>query len=189
MSRGLIAVLLVLTTTAFVRAQQGQQPAAPGGGQGAGRGGPGAPAPTVTGRAQAPYDPSGYWVALVTDDWRYRMLTPPKGNADYMPVNAEARKVMDALGSGEGRSRRGGVSRVRRRRNHASSGPPAHHVGRRQHARRWIWTPARRRGVSCSARRRRRVSLRGRESRRRAGCFPLLDAAAGESGHRLASSS
>jgi hypothetical protein len=94
MSRGLIAVLLVLTTTAFVRAQPGQQPAAPGGGQGAGRGGAGAPA--VTGRAQAPYDPSGYWVALVTDDWRYRMLTPPKGNADYMPVNAEARKMMDA---------------------------------------------------------------------------------------------
>jgi hypothetical protein len=35
-------------------------------------------------------------VALVTDDWRYRMLTPPKGNADYLPVNAEARRVMDA---------------------------------------------------------------------------------------------
>jgi hypothetical protein len=50
----------------------------------------------VTGRAQAPFDPTGYWVALVTDDWRYRMLTPPKGNADYMPVNAEARKVMDS---------------------------------------------------------------------------------------------
>jgi len=33
-------------------------------------------------------------VSLVTDDWRYRMLTPPKGNADYLPVNAEARRVM-----------------------------------------------------------------------------------------------
>ena len=32
---------------------------------------------------------------MVTDDWRYRMLTPPKGNADYIQVNAEARKVMD----------------------------------------------------------------------------------------------
>ena len=47
-----------------------------------------------TGRAQAPVDITGYWVALVTDDWRYRMLTPPKGNADYLPVNAEARRVM-----------------------------------------------------------------------------------------------
>jgi hypothetical protein len=81
-----------------------QPPAAPpagvaagqqGQGGGRGRGGPGAPAPG-NGRAQAPYDLTGYWVALVTDDWRYRMLTPPRGNADYMPVNAEARRVMEA---------------------------------------------------------------------------------------------
>jgi len=69
-------------------AAQGRQ-AAPGP---AGRGG--APGPAATGRAQAPIDITGYWVALVTDDWRYRMLTPPKGNADYVPVNAEARRVM-----------------------------------------------------------------------------------------------
>ena len=74
-----------------------QQPAAPPGrGQGAGRGAAQAPAAAATGRSQAPYDLSGTWVALVTDDWRYRMLTPPKGNADFMPVNAEARRVMDA---------------------------------------------------------------------------------------------
>jgi hypothetical protein len=97
MTRVLIAALFALTTTSFVYAQQGQQPPAPAGrGQGAGRGGPGAPAAPTTGRTQAPYDLSGYWVAVVTDDWRYRMLTPPKGNADYMPVNAEARKVMDS---------------------------------------------------------------------------------------------
>jgi hypothetical protein len=47
----------------------------------------------ASGRAAAPYDITGYWVALVTDDWRYRMLTPPKGNVDYLPVNAEARRV------------------------------------------------------------------------------------------------
>ncbi len=34
-------------------------------------------------------------MALVTDDWRYRMLTPPKGNVDFLPVNAEARRVAD----------------------------------------------------------------------------------------------
>lgn len=96
MRRVLIVTVLALTS-ALVQAQQDQQPPAPPGrGQGAGRGGPGGPAPVVTGRAQAPWDLSGYWVAMVTDDWRYRMLTPPKGNADYMPVNAEARKVMDA---------------------------------------------------------------------------------------------
>ncbi len=97
MTRALTAALFALSTTAFIHAQQGQQPPAPAGrGQGAGRGAAGAPAAPVTGRAQAPYDLSGYWVAMVTDDWRYRMLTPPKGNADYLPVNAEARKVMDA---------------------------------------------------------------------------------------------
>jgi hypothetical protein len=52
------------------------------------------PAPPVIGRPGAPFDLTGYWVALVSDDWRYRMLTPPKGNADYLPVNPDARRVM-----------------------------------------------------------------------------------------------
>ena len=62
----------------------------------AARGGGGRGGPPPVPRAQAPYDLTGYWVALVTDDWRYRMLTPPKGNADYVPVTPAARKVMDA---------------------------------------------------------------------------------------------
>ena len=49
-----------------------------------------APAPAAP-RAAAPWDPTGYWVALVSDEWRYRMITPPKGNVDYVPVNAEGR--------------------------------------------------------------------------------------------------
>jgi hypothetical protein len=85
-----IVTVLVFATVAL-QAQQGQQPAAPAGRGAAAQ----APATAATGRSQAPYDLTGYWVALVTDDWRYRMLTPPKGNADYMPVNAEARRVMD----------------------------------------------------------------------------------------------
>ena len=48
-----------------------------------------------TARSAAPYDITGYWVALITDDWRYRMLTPPKGNVDYLPVNAEGRRVTE----------------------------------------------------------------------------------------------
>ena len=59
---------------------------------GAQRGAPPLPAPV--GRAVAPIDVTGYWVALVTDDWRYRMLTPPKGNADFLPVTADAGGVM-----------------------------------------------------------------------------------------------
>ncbi len=56
-------------------------------------GGQAAPAAPVTGRTAAPYDLAGYWVSLVTDDWRYRMLTPPKGNVDYLPITAEGRRV------------------------------------------------------------------------------------------------
>ena len=58
------------------------------------RGGP--PAPARTPQQMAPFDPTGYWVALVSDEWRYRMLTPPKGNVDYVPVNAEGRNVANA---------------------------------------------------------------------------------------------
>jgi len=85
----LVAVVAALCSNPL-HAQQGRQGAPPPGP--GGRGGPGAP--VGSGRTQAPFDLSGYWVSLVTDDWRYRMLTPPKGNADYLPVNAEARRVM-----------------------------------------------------------------------------------------------
>src|SRR2546427_11385510 len=46
-------------------------------------------------RVNAPVDLTGYWVSLITDDWRYRMLTPPKGNVDYLPVTPEARRVTE----------------------------------------------------------------------------------------------
>ena len=36
------------------------------------------PAAARTPKAAAPFDPSGYWVPLITEDWRFRMLTPPK---------------------------------------------------------------------------------------------------------------
>lgn len=55
------------------------------------RGGP--PQPVRSPQAMAPFDPTGYWVAIVSDEWRYRMLTPPKGNVDYVPLNAEGQRV------------------------------------------------------------------------------------------------
>ena len=57
--------------------------------------GRGGPAPATTAKQQAPIDLTGYWVSVVTEDWRYRMLTPPKGNADYLPVTPEARSVAE----------------------------------------------------------------------------------------------
>ena len=49
-----------------------------------------------TPRAAAPIDLTGYWVSLVTDDWRWRMVTPPKGDILYLPVNDAGTKVADA---------------------------------------------------------------------------------------------
>jgi len=47
-------------------------------------------------RANAPMDLTGYWVSVVTEDWRWRMLTPPKGDASGVPLNIEGRKAADA---------------------------------------------------------------------------------------------
>lgn len=60
----------------------------------AGRGGP-PPAP-LTPKANAPEDITGYWVSVVTEDWRFRMVTPAKGDYASVPLNAEGRKVADA---------------------------------------------------------------------------------------------
>jgi hypothetical protein len=60
------------------------------GGRGQGRGGP---APTA--RAAAPVDLTGYWVSVVTEDWRFRMVTPPKGDYQSVPISAEGRRVAD----------------------------------------------------------------------------------------------
>src|SRR5206468_5291852 len=57
-----------------------------------GRGGEPQAAPLAP-RLSAPIDLTGYWVSLVTDDWRWRMVTPPKGDVLYLPVNAEGRRV------------------------------------------------------------------------------------------------
>jgi len=50
----------------------------------------------ATPRAAAPVDLTGYWVSVVTEDWRWRMLTPPKGDAQSVPINAEGKRVTDA---------------------------------------------------------------------------------------------
>jgi len=53
------------------------------------------PAPS-TARAAAPTDFTGYWVAVVTEDWRWRMMTPPKGDVASLPVTAEGRKAAES---------------------------------------------------------------------------------------------
>ena len=44
-------------------------------------------------RSAAPIDITGYWVSPITEDWKYRMVTPKKGVFDALPLNAEGRKL------------------------------------------------------------------------------------------------
>lgn len=50
--------------------------------------------PPPTPKAAAPIDLTGYWVSVVTEDWRWRMVTPPKGDYEAVPLNPEGRRVV-----------------------------------------------------------------------------------------------
>jgi hypothetical protein len=53
-------------------------------------------APEMSPRAAAPVDLTGMWVAPVMEDWRWRMVTPQKGDAASIPVRASARPVIES---------------------------------------------------------------------------------------------
>ena len=57
------------------------------------RGGPPTPQPA---QARAPIDLTGYWVSVITEDWRWRMLTPPKGDFTSVPLNAAGQRAAQA---------------------------------------------------------------------------------------------
>ncbi len=54
------------------------------------------PGPPQTPKAAAPIDLTGYWVSIVSEDWRYRMVTPAKGDYQAVPMTPDAVKVADA---------------------------------------------------------------------------------------------
>jgi hypothetical protein len=54
------------------------------------------PGPPRSPRAAAPVDLTGYWVSVIAEDWRWRMVTPLKGDSSSIPITAEARKVLEA---------------------------------------------------------------------------------------------
>jgi len=62
--------------------------------QGRGAQAPAGPPPTA--KAAAPIDLTGMWVSVVTEDWRWRMVTPARGDYQSVPITAEAMKVADA---------------------------------------------------------------------------------------------
>jgi len=56
------------------------------------------PPPPMPGPARdvSPWDPTGQWVAIVTEDWRFRMVTPHKNDYPGLPLTATARAAADA---------------------------------------------------------------------------------------------
>jgi hypothetical protein len=80
---GAAGVLLALALPALLRAQRG--------------GPPGPPPPP---RLAAPFDLSGQWESIVSEDWRYRIMTPPKGDYAGVPLNPAGRRVADAWDPG-----------------------------------------------------------------------------------------
>jgi hypothetical protein len=53
------------------------------------------PGPPPTPKAMSPIDLTGYWVSIVTEDWRWRMVTPARGDYTSVPLNPEGRRVAD----------------------------------------------------------------------------------------------
>ena len=89
------AALLLAVATVSAQPQRGAAPAPaqPGRG-GAGRGGAGAAPQTP--KQQAPIDLTGYWVSVITEDWRYRMVAAGRGQHPGMPLTAEGTRVANA---------------------------------------------------------------------------------------------
>ncbi len=81
--RALAIAALVVLAVVPVGAQRGR---------GAGAGGEQATTPRQT----APVDLTGYWVSVVSEDWRYRMVTPARGDTGGVPLNAEGRTIATA---------------------------------------------------------------------------------------------
>ena len=90
------ALVIALVAAQSVMAQAPQSPARGQGQGGRGGRGPTPPEPPPTPRAGAAIDLTGNWVSVITEDWRWRMVTPPKGDYVSLPINAEAKKVADA---------------------------------------------------------------------------------------------
>lgn len=52
--------------------------------------------PARSARERAPIDLTGYWVSYVTENWRYRMVTPAKGEFRRIPSSRAALPIINA---------------------------------------------------------------------------------------------
>ncbi len=79
MTRALMALLLAAVPAVMLA----QGPAGP-------------PRPPASARAGAPVDLTGQWVSVISEDWRWRMVTPSKGDFASLPINAAGIKAGQA---------------------------------------------------------------------------------------------
>ena len=79
-------------------------------------------------KAAAPADLTGYWVAFVSEDWRFRMVTPHKGDYQAVPMTDRARKVADGWNPEADDDREPNQCSTWRRRDHAPSGAISYYV-------------------------------------------------------------
>src|SRR6059036_887156 len=54
------------------------------------------PAAARSAKDRAPIDLTGYWVSYVTENWRYRMVTPAKGEYRRIPASRAALPIINA---------------------------------------------------------------------------------------------
>jgi hypothetical protein len=52
--------------------------------------------PPPVGKAGAAFDLTGYWVSVISQNWRLRMVVPPPGDYMGIAMTAEAKRVADA---------------------------------------------------------------------------------------------
>jgi hypothetical protein len=76
----IVALGLAVTATSALTAQRGAGPA---------------PQTPSSARDAAPIDLTGTWVSVVTEDWRWRMMTPAKGDYMGVPLTPQGRKAAD----------------------------------------------------------------------------------------------
>jgi hypothetical protein len=77
-----VLVTLALAAVGAAQAQPPGQPPPPAG-------------PPPPAQQAALVDLTGYWASIVTEDWRWRMLTPPHGDYASVPLNPAGRQLAD----------------------------------------------------------------------------------------------
>src|ERR671918_3147151 len=65
--------------------------------------------PPPTAKAVAPIDLTGYWTAVITEDWHVRMLTAPKGDFGSGPPGVIENPGVGFIGSGPNPSAQGNI--------------------------------------------------------------------------------